>query len=155
MALTPEQLDYLRRHSKLRIDRESKFWLDGRLVENERVQLLFHQCLHIEESTGDLKLVVGQQWAYIETIDDTGWFVRRVEVGADGCMLTLADESRERLDPSTLTMATDTDVYCVISGNRRARFLRAALIDIAPALEETKAGIGLRAGDVLYDIATE
>ena len=155
MALTPDQLDYLRRHSKLRLDREGQFWLDGRRVENERVQVLFHRGLSADAKTGGLKLTVGGQWAYIETIDDTGWFVSRAELRPDGCWLTLADESRERLNADTLTMTSETDVYCVLSQNRRARFLRAALIDVASGVEETRHGIGLRIGPQVYEIVRE
>ena len=155
MALTAEQLDVLRRNSKLRIDREGRWWLDGRLVENDKVQVLFHQCLSVDPVSGQPRLTVGTQWAFVQFIDDTAWFVTRVQVEHDRCLLTLADGSLEHLEPTTLSMASDVDVYCVLSGSRRARFLRAALIDLAPHIEETRNGIGVRLGETVHDIAME
>ena len=155
MALSPDELDALRRNSKLRIDKEGRWWLDRHLVENERVQTLFHKCLSKDDATERLMLTVGTQWAYVQTVDDTAWFISRVQVDATGCRLMLADGTKETLDPTSLSMASDTDVYCVIGGNRRARFLRTALIDLAPYLEETTHGIGIRLGTVVYDIRME
>lgn len=155
MALTPEQLDVLRRNSRLRIDREGRWWLDRRLVENDKVQVLFHQCLSVDAETGQHKLTVGSQWAYVQFVDDTAWFVKRVHLVEPNIILTLADGSQEPLEPATLSMSSPTDLYCVLSGGRRARFLREGLIDLAPYLQETEDGLGLRAAGSLYAISEE
>ena len=62
--MEPELLEALRRNSGLRLDREGRFYLHERPVENERVQALFHRSLRVRVD-GEVTLHVGEQWAYV------------------------------------------------------------------------------------------
>mgnify|MGYP001060598566 CR=1 FL=1 len=63
--MEPELLEALRRNSGLRLDSEGRFFFHERLVENERVQALFHRSLEVR-SNGEVTLKVGEQWAYVD-----------------------------------------------------------------------------------------
>lgn len=138
MSLDPDRLDWLRRNSRVTLDREGRFYFQGALVEHPRVQRLFHRGLRPAEG-GAIVLQVGEQWCYLESVEDTAWFVEKAAVAGDRVLLTLADGSTEALDPATLSRRDDR-IYCVLSHGRRARFLRAALLTLAPWIDEDAAG---------------
>jgi len=153
MALTPERLDFLRRNSKVALDREGRWSMDGKPVEHPRVQRLFHRG--VEVADGGFKLRVGQQWCWIQFIADTAFFVEKARVDGDTVVLTLADETEETLDPSTLTQGGEIDLYCTLSGGRRARFLRSALAALEPVLTSVDGALAVRLGGAVHSIGKE
>ncbi len=137
--MDPDALALLRRHSGLRIDRSGRWWFRERPVENDRVNTLFHRGL--EATDEGLVLRVGEQWAYVETVDDTPWFVER----ADGSSLRLLAgelvrwEAVVRLEVGALHGADDERVVAVLADGRVARFTRLAALDLAPLLDDAGA----------------
>lgn len=154
MTIDPERLDWIRRHSRIAIDREGRFSHDGRPVEHPRVNRLFHAGLR-QGAGGEVTLHVGTQWCYVESVADTAFFVVKAAVAADRVRLVLADGSTEDLAPETLGRRGPEDVYCTLSGGRRARFLRDALAALAPHLEERDGAIGLALGSEFHPISLE
>ncbi len=121
--MDPVELDHLRRHSGLRIDRLGNWWFRGKRVEHPRVQALFHRGLEVTDQ--GLVLRVGPQWAFVETVDDTAWFVERLD--ADGLRLL----SGERTGWDGVRLAEDDEgAVATLSDGRRARLLRLALLDL-------------------------
>lgn len=142
MQLTPDALAALREKSGLRIDGDGHFWLRGKRVENERVEWLFHRGLRWDGSR--VSLHVGEQWAYVEHIDDVAWFVDRVHAGA----LVLRQDERVPLRGVRFEIANDGPraglVYVSLPDGRRARFERLAQLDLAPLLEEQDGALVVR-----------
>jgi len=134
MQLTPEALEALREKSGLRIDGEGHFWLRGRRVENDRVERLFHRGLRWDGRR--VSLHVGEQWAYVEKIDDVAWFVERVTAGA----LVLRQDEPVALREAAFEIAPTGPyagcVYANLPDGRRARFQRLAQLDLQPLLGE-------------------
>ena len=78
-------------------------------------------------------------------IEDTPWVVTHVEAdAAGGFTVVLNDESREPLDPATLTVGADDVLYCRVKGGaHRARFLRPAYYALMQHVEPTADGRGV------------
>jgi len=151
MAMNPEVLEALRRHSKLALDREGRWSLNGRPVENARVAELF--CKGVAPADGEpgvYTLHVGTQWAYIEHLEDTPFFVARVRLEAKSVRLELLGGMVETLDPGRLWMRGETDLVCWVRGGHRARFLREALAGLGPVVAEVGGRLGLQLGKVFH-----
>ncbi len=153
MGITPEHLDYLRRNSKVRLDREGRWSMDDRPVEHPRVQRLFHRGLSVEDGRPVLR--VGTQWCYVQFVDDTAFFVERVRREGDVLVARLMDETEEPLPLETLSRSGETDIYCRLSGGRRARLLRDAALALAPFLVERNSEWGVEFGSRFYPISEE
>jgi len=139
-AGAPPDLEALRRASGLRLDRDGRWWRGAAPVEHERVAALFDRGLRVDDA-GEVRLVVGAQWCYVE-VEETAYVVRRVRDGADGPIrLVLNDGAEEALDPSTLMVWGDRDLYCRVKGGRcPARFLRDAYHQVVWHLEAGPGG---------------
>ncbi len=73
----------------------------------------------------------------IVDVEDTAFFVQRVDKKGDGFLLYLSDETQEELDPETLYIGKENVLYCrVKDGKFPARFLRSAYYQIAEYIEE-------------------
>ncbi|MBT9561080.1 MAG: hypothetical protein IV100_33965 [Myxococcales bacterium] len=152
MQLTPEALAALREKSGLRIDADGHFWLRGKPVENERVEWLFHRGLRWDGHR--VSLHVGEQWAYVERIDDVAWFVERVLGGA----LLLRQDERVPLRDVHFELADGGPragcVYADLPDGRRARFERLAQLDLEPLLEEQDGALVLRVEGAVVRVGT-
>ncbi|MFT7622976.1 MAG: hypothetical protein ACI9WU_002151 [Myxococcota bacterium] len=171
MAISPQRLDHLRRNSRLRLDKEGRWSLDGRPVEHPRVQRLFHQGVRAEgpDAPAPYSLHVGEQWAYIQFIEDTAYFVVKARIQeasragsvseAGRVVVSLADGTEQDLDPASISMSGPEDLYCVLANGHRARFGRDALAALLPLLEEDPEGppdqLGIRLGPVFHSIRVE
>ncbi len=130
------------REGRLYLDREGRFFFDGKPVENTRVAELFHRSLEIT-SDGEILLRVGSDEATVE-VEETAYTVRRVRDLADGgILLSLNDQSEEKLDPRTLFMGPGDDLYCLVKREGYpARLLRSAYHHVALRLREAPSGAG-------------
>jgi hypothetical protein len=140
-AAPPVDLDALRRTSGLRLDRDGRWWHAAAPVEHERVVALFDRGLRVDDD-GAVRLEVGAQWCYVE-VAETAYVVRRVRGGEGPAppTLILNDGSEEPLDPTTLMVRGDQDLYCRVKGGRcPARFLRDAYHQVVWRLEPDPAG---------------
>lgn len=137
--MDPAALDHLRRHSGLRIDGSGGWWFRGRRVENPRVEALFHR--NLEATPEGLVLRVGEQWAYVEQVDDTAYFVERL----DAAGLRLLSGERVAWEGAALSSDGEDGVRVTLADGRRARLQRLAVLDLAPLLEaqgvRTEAGL--------------
>lgn len=135
MVIDPEKLDWLRRNSKIGLDRHGQWTFEGSAVENSRVAELFHAGVRVDDE-GQPTLHVGKQWCFIQHVEDTIRFVGRLQVRDDGLWIRLLGGHEEPLDLSSLSAHGTDNLYCVLSDGVRARFVRSALIELAPYLDE-------------------
>ncbi|MFT5434821.1 MAG: hypothetical protein ACI9OJ_005536 [Myxococcota bacterium] len=148
-------MDWIRRNSRVRLDKEGRWSLDGKPVEHPRVQKLFHSGVSQDLESGEAKLMVGTQWCYIEHLEDTAFFVSALRVRDGQIEVDLADGQSQIIDPATFTMRGDSDVYCRLASGHRARLLRDAVASLDGILCEVGDGFGITVGTRIHPIARD
>jgi hypothetical protein len=135
------------RESRIRLDRDGKFWSDGDPVDHPRLEAALHSWIARHPDDGRPILTNGYDWTYF-TVDDAPFVVRACEVDAEGHVtLALSNDDRVPLEPDTLEEADDGALYAqvTVKGERwPARFSRYAQAGLAPALIEEDGRVGLR-----------
>lgn len=115
--------------------RDGRWYSDDEPINNARIALLFSRCLRRTDD-GRWQIAMGDERAFV-TIEDTPWVVTAVTPAPpDGFRLRLNDGSEEMLDPTSLTVGAANVLYTRVKGGYRARFLRPAYYQLAPAIEE-------------------
>jgi hypothetical protein len=125
---------------------DGRWYNDDEPINNARIAKLFSRCLR-ETEDGRWQIAMADERAFVE-IEDTPWVVTRVEGDATrGFRLRLNDDSEESLDPATLSVGAGNVLYTrVKDGRYRARFLRPAYYQLAPAIDERDGRFVLVAG---------
>ena len=121
---------------KISFRRDGRWYNDDEPINNARIAKLFSRCLR-QTDDGRWQIAMADERAFVE-IDDTPWVV--TSVGGDatrGYTLRLNDDSEEVLDPESLCVGESNVLYTrVKDGRHRARFLRPAYYQLAPAIVE-------------------
>lgn len=151
------------RESTLRLDREGRFWHDGKRVEHGGMAQSFASWMDRHPVDGRFILNNGYDWSYLE-VEDAPCHVRTLHgsglpapaTPADVPMLELTDGSREPLDPSTLWEGPEDALYCLVRGGRfPARFSRGAQLALAPYLVETSEGkVAVAIGERVHPVGS-
>jgi len=85
-------------------------------------------------------------WAYVE-IEGPAYFVKDVELGAEGIDLRLSGGIRERLDPASLRQGPEGALWCAVrEGRCPARFDNHAVSKLSEWIGEDDDGVYLRIG---------
>lgn len=130
--------DFLRSGAELeeiRLDERGEWTHEGLDFENDNIIDLFSRSVDRTEG-GTWVLEVGR-FTYPITVENTGFFVERIDFDRDPPLLELSDETQERLRPETLDYQGGGELYCRIKdGEFRARFKWDAYHDIGEHLEE-------------------
>lgn len=126
------------RESTIRLDREGRFWHDGRPVEHAGLSAAFHSWIGRHPDDGRYILSNGYDWTYF-TVDDAPYVVRSVRVEPSRIVLVLSDGTEEAWDPETTRFGSDGALYAVVKRDARggpfeAKFTRHAQVSLAPAL---------------------
>ncbi len=155
-GIDPERLDFLRRNSRVHLNKEGGWTFDGKPVENDRVAQLFHQGTRPGEAPNEFVLQVGLQWCFIEFVEDTAFFLAkwRQSGGAELIGELLGGEI-VCVPPHALTRTSDTDVYATLLDGRRIRLLRDAMAGLDRWMSEQDGVLGLDVDGVFYPIPTE
>jgi len=129
--------DFLRSGAELeeiRLDRRGDWTHEGLDFENQKIIDLFSRSVNRTEG-GTWVLEVGR-FTYPITVENTGFFVERIDFDEDPPRIELSDETEERLDPETLDYRGNGELYCrVKEGEFRARFKWQAYHQIGERLE--------------------
>jgi hypothetical protein len=131
---------YAVENSEIRFGRDGRWYADGQLVANQRIADLFSQ--HVcRRPGGGYMLRIADESAPI-VVEDTPYVVTNVAFDADSMpWLHINDHSRERLDPTTLTIGAHDVLYCRVKrGAEPARFLRTAYYELAAHCAVTPSG---------------
>jgi hypothetical protein len=114
---------------------DGRWYSDDEPINNSRIALLFSRCLR-QTDDGRWQIAMADERAFV-TIEDTPWVVTAVErEPAGGFRVRLNDGSEEPLDPRSLSVGAENVLYTRVKGGPRARFLRPAYYQLAPAIEE-------------------
>jgi hypothetical protein len=131
---------------------DGRWYSDDEPINNARIAKLFSKCLR-QVDDGRWQIAMADERAFVE-IHDTPWVV--TGIGGDavhGFTLRLNDDTEEPLDPATLTVGAANVLYTRVKGGRhRARFLRPAYYQLAPAIAERGGRFVLATGGRDYEI---
>jgi hypothetical protein len=105
-------------------------WLaDGHEITHEPTRKLFARSLR--KDPDGYRLYIGRETKLIQ-VEDTAYFVTRV----DGTQLSINDETREALDPTTLQYRPGRLTCRIKGGTEEAKFLHAPYFDLLRDLKE-------------------
>ncbi len=138
--LDPAALRALRDRSGLSIDLEGRFLHRGEPITHERTLEVLWRSLERQPDGGYL-VRIGRECGTV-ALEDAPYAVRAVELGEGAGLLTLSDGTREPLRPETLSVGRDGALHCLVKGDHRARFSRAAQVALGWAIDEDPAAPG-------------
>lgn len=149
--------DFLRSGAKLqeiRLDDRGRWTHEGLDFENSRIITLFNHS--VDRTPGGTWVLEIGRFTYPIEVDDTGFFVDRVELEAETPTLHLSDGSTEPFDPSSLVYSGDGRMYTTVKGGSfRARFKRNAYYTIADHIDEADGEWMLHLGGESYPIEAD
>lgn len=123
--------------------RNGLWFSDGIEISHEPTRRLFSRSLKKDE-TGYF-LSIGRETKRI-TVEDTAYFVHRIDREMGNLTLWINDESKESLIPTTLNYRPGRLTCLIKNSTEEARFLHSAYMDLLRDLEEDDAGYFLRLG---------
>lgn len=135
------------RESTIRLDAEGRFWHEKLLVEHRKLAQAMHTWISRHPDDGRYILTNGYDWTYF-TVDDAPYTVRSLKLG-DAPVLLLSDGTEEAWDPAKTRVGQDGALYTQVKAGARggpfdAKFTRHAQTELAPVLEETEGGLGVK-----------
>jgi hypothetical protein len=139
------------RLQEIRLDDRGRWTHEGLDFENPRIIDLFNRSVG-RTPGGTWVLEVGR-FTYPIEVDDTGFFVERIEMGPTPT-LQLSDGTTEPLDPTSLVYAGDGRLYTIVkSGEFRARLKKPAYYALAEHVVDDDGWI-LELDGARYPVAT-
>jgi len=122
----------------IRIDREGRWFYNGRQIIHPNILKVFNDGLFLGEDNNHY-LRVEDDIARIE-VEDTPFVVRRIvpveeDGGGSGFLIGLSDGTEEALDLDTLEINRNNIPYCRVRGGMNARFTSQAYYMLAEYIE--------------------
>lgn len=144
------------RESRIVLDAEGRFSQDGAPFEHAKLAQAFHRWIGRHPDDGRYILSNGLDWSYF-TVEDAPFFVRQLVEKEGALLVILSDDSQEPLDPAHCRIGSSGAVYMQVKHGERggpfeAKFTRHAQTALAPHLEESAEGVGLRVGGGFHRI---
>jgi hypothetical protein len=144
------------RESTIRLDREGRFWHDGRPVDHPGLATALHSWIGRHPDDGRLILNNGYDWTYF-TVDDAPYFVSALRVEPERVVLALSDATEEAWVPEASRIGAGGALYTLVKRDRSggpfdAKFSRHAQASLAPILVEADPP-QVRIGDGVHLIA--
>ena len=124
------------------VDKEGTWFHKGAPIIHREVLLLFYQCLFLDEQ-GRYVIKLKDQICRLD-VEDTPFVILRAEFAAasghgktDRFILHLIDNTKEELDPESLSIGAGHVLYCKIRGGAFiARFSRPSYYHLAEHVQE-------------------
>lgn len=118
----------------IRINQNGLWLADGKEITHEPTARLFARSIRRDDL--GYFLHIGHEYKRIE-VEDTAFFVLRVDGDPErGYEVSLSDETRERLDPKTLSYRPGRLTCRVKNGEEEAKFLSPAYFEILKDVQE-------------------
>jgi hypothetical protein len=141
------------RESRIRIDREGRFWHEGERVAHPRLEQALASWVDLDGETGRYILRNALDWCFV-TVEETPLAVRAVRVTPSGFEVERSDGGSEPLALDTVRVTDDGRVYARVREKRLpARFDRGAAFALLEHAEEQGGAVFLRAGGELFPVA--
>ncbi len=109
----------------LELTSEGQWIHNGIQFQNEKLSELFSRSIVWNEITNEYLVEIGNQRATF-TCHDTAFFVRAINDTTNPWMLTISDGTQEPLQPETLTLGPNNNVYCTVHKIHRAKLLKSS-----------------------------
>jgi hypothetical protein len=143
------------RQSGIRLDREGRFWHEGRAITHGRFRKTLLRWLDVLDDGRPILRLDAQRFAYVE-VDDAHLLAVAAHWRGNRVFLVLNDGSEEELDYASLCVdPRDDALYCSVRGGRlEARITTAAYYEIATRIVEEDGRFSLRASGNAFPIGT-
>jgi hypothetical protein len=146
--------NFLRSGAKLqeiRLNDRGRWTHEGLDFENPRIIDLFNRS--VSRTPGGTWVLEIGRFTYPIEVDDTGFFVERIEFG-EPPILELSDGTSEPLDPTSLEYAGDGRLYTTVKdGAFRARLKKPAYYALAERMTDTDEGWDLELNGERFAVA--
>jgi hypothetical protein len=149
MSQNPGNAPFFVDNEVITLTRNGVWIADGTEITHEPTRKLFARSLQ-REGDGWI-LSIGMETKSIH-VEDTAYFVVRVEKKNGACELLLSDETREPLQAETLRYRPGR-LTCLIKGQHEAKFLHAPYFDLLQGLEEDSDHYFLKIGGQRINLA--
>jgi hypothetical protein len=114
----------LSRETKIRIDRDGRFWNEESPITHEALARSLAGWVDVDPESGRYILRNSVNWAFV-TVEDAPLVVKAFDRNA--AEVTISDGATEPLDLATLRLDADDVPYCDVRGGKLpARFSRSA-----------------------------
>jgi hypothetical protein len=130
-------------HEKMVLTRNGVWLADGEEITHEPTRRLFAKSLQ-HDSKGYF-LYIGHETKRIQ-VEDTAYFVHRIERHGNQIELWVSDDSQEPLDLTTLAYSPGRLTCKIKQGREEAKFLSAPYHELLKDLDEDESGYFLRHG---------
>ncbi len=138
---------------EIRLGANGKWTHEGLDFENPKIIALFSRSVGRTEG-GTWVLEVGR-FTYPIVVEDTGFFVDRIDLNQSPALLHLSDETTEELNPTTLAYEPEGRLYCTIKdGEFRARFKRPPYYALAEHFVEDDGTVFVEMGGTRHELTT-
>jgi hypothetical protein len=128
------------RETEIRRDARGRWFSGQDPIEHPNLTRSFDSGVDRAED-GRFCLSNSINWAYVE-IQGPAYFVKDVELAADGVGLLLSGDLRERLDPASLRQGPEGALWCVVrEGRCPARFDNHAVSKMSDSIREDEDGV--------------
>lgn len=125
---------------------------DGTEITHEPTRRLFSRSLRKDGQGWYLQ--VGRETKRI-SVEDTAYFIHRIDGSpAEGFVLWINDETKERLDPTTLKYRPGR-LTCTLALGEEAKFLHAPYFELLSSLAEDDRSYFLRIGGQRIELASK
>ena len=142
------------RETKIRRDKNGRWFEDGILVEHSGMQKAFDSWV-ARAPDGRLCLKNSIHWVYVE-IEGPPVFVRSLRMGEACVYLRLSSGREETLNAESLYLTENGEMYCLVHDQTlEARFDSAPLATLSDLLEQSDEGFVLRLGDNVYSLSVK
>jgi hypothetical protein len=126
----------------LKLSRFGEWWHEGKPFANPRLADLFHRSIVWDDSLKQYFIQIGKQRAAF-TCEDCAFFVSTLNDDGAPWLINCLHGVSEPLDPATLSIGGEEQIYCSLQSGHRARFLSAALqVALRHAVDENQLQVG-------------
>ncbi len=126
MSDSPSDVDYTAElKGSLKLSKSGEWWHNGVPFKREKLSNLFHRSIVWDEKERQYFVKIGRQRARFD-LEDTAYFVMKIEESSKAWQVLLNDGSLEALNPLALYQGKENQLYLTVKGNHLARFSRSA-----------------------------
>lgn len=136
---------------KIRLTSEGNWYHGDVEITHERTKKLFFKSLVYEKGK---YFLVGEKIPVPVEVEDVGYFIRDINrVGKTDYEIALSDGTKEKLDPTTLDVGAENQLYCdVKESGAKAKFERKVYYELLRDLKEKEGYYGLERDGQFYPI---
>lgn len=126
----------------LKLSRLGEWWHEGKPFANPRLADLFHRSIVWDDALKQYFVQIGKQRAAF-TCEDCAFFVSTLNDDCEPWLINCLHGVSEPLDPATLSIGRQDQIYCRLQSGHRACFLSAALqVALRHAVDENQLQVG-------------